>query len=438
LDIQGGDVEIDRRILEDIKDPLMHLIRNGIGHGIEAPEGRKRNGKPPWGTITIAISQVGSNRAEIVVSDDGSGIDLRKVADTAMTRGLIPEGGDHSLSDQEAISIIFRSGFSTSSVVSNVSGRGLGLAIVRDKVEKLGGRVSLETKPQQGTSFHMVLPVTLATFRGILVRASDQLFVIPTANVERVTRVKKGEHNTVGNKETIEFDGRSVSLLRLNDVLMLPVPDKKADDSDHVHVLVLRVADQQIAFTVDAILEEQEVLVRGLGKQLSRVRNVAGATILGSGKLVPILNVQDLIKSAVKGALATFEPVAASDDGNGRAKSILVAEDSITSRMLLKNILESAGYEVKTAVDGAAAWSALKTEDFDLLVSDVQMPRMTGFELTLKIREDEKLAKLPVVLVTALGSREDRERGIESGANAYIVKSSFDRSDLLETLGRLI
>jgi len=438
LHIKGGDLEIDRRILEEMKDPLMHLVRNCIDHGIEKPEDRARSGKNPEGTVTISLSQISGNQVELIVADDGAGIDVVKVREAASRRGMLSDQDKHRLDPQDAVSLVFRSEVSTSPIVTNISGRGLGLAIVREKAEKLGGNISVATAPQMGASFRILLPVTLSTFRGILVRASNELFVIPTANVERVARIRKDSIKTVGNRDTIEVNGRAVPLVKLGDVLEIPRVEKRNGDSGFVPVLILSAAETKVAFSVDGILQEQEVLVKGLGKQLSRVRNVAGATVLGSGKLCPILNVPDLIASAHRSTFSSVEGALKVDQIEAGPKSILVVEDSITSRMLLKNILESSGYEVTTAVDGADAWTALKTREFDLVVSDIEMPKIDGFDLTVNIRNDESLSSLPVVLVTSLGSREDRERGIDVGANAYIVKGSFDQNNLLETVQRLI
>jgi two-component system chemotaxis sensor kinase CheA len=251
-------------------------------------------------------------------------------------------------------------------------------------------------------------------------------------------RVNEEEAKTVENRKTIHFEDQLVALVRLGDVLGLPTQSAADEFAGSAPVVVLGSTEKRIAFLVDEILDEREVLVKSLGKQLARVRNTAGATVLGTGKVVPILNISDLIESAVK---TTASPVRASlttKDEAASRKSILLAEDSITARTLLQNILRSAGYEVKTAVDGADALTELKAGDFDLLVSDIDMPRMNGFDLTAKIREDKRLAELPVVLVTSLDSSEDRERGMDVGANAYIVKSSFDQSNLLETVSRMI
>ncbi|MFH1118032.1 MAG: hybrid sensor histidine kinase/response regulator [Pseudomonadota bacterium] len=438
LVIRGGDLEVDRRILEQMKDPLIHLLRNAIDHGIEDPDQRERAGKPRQGTVTIAISQMSGKQLEMVVSDDGAGIDAVRVKEAATQQGLLTEQEKHAVERQDALSLMFRSEVSTSSAVTSISGRGLGLAIVREKVENLGGNISVSSEPHYGTTFRVILPITLSTFRGILVKAHDRQFVLPTANVERVSRIKRDTIKTIGNTDTIEMNHRVVPLVRLGDILELPRPEKGNGDSQYLPVLLLRSGETLVSFCVDAILQEQEVLVKSLGNQLSRVRNVAGATVLGSGKLVPILSISDLIKSAVKQSFETTARRLEAQAHIDKAKSILVVEDSITSRMLLKNILESSGYEVTTSVDGAEAFSALRTQHFDLVVSDIEMPRMDGFQLTSNIRADERLSHLPVVLVTSLGSREDRERGIDVGANAYIVKGSFDQNNLLETVGRLI
>jgi len=428
LVVRGGEVEIDKRILEEMKDPLIHLVRNCIDHGVEKPDERTRQGKPGRATITVSVTQVNGNKVEIAVSDDGAGIVVEKVKAAAVKHGFTAK------TDADVLALVFQSGVSTSPIITEISGRGLGLAIVREKAEKLGGRVAVQTQAGKGTMFQILLPLTLATFRGTLVQAAGQTFVIPTVNVERVGRVREAEIKTVENNETIALDGKAVALVRLANVLELPANSATEYEPVWLTFVVVTAGEKRIAFGVEAVLGAQEVLVKTLRKPLVRVRNIAGATVLGSGAAVLILNVADLLQSAVK-----VRPVAKSMPARVvERKALLVVEDSITSRMLLKNILESAGYRVRTAVDGLDALSLLKTESFDGVVSDVQMPRLDGFSLTEKIRADRKLAELPVVLVTALGSPEDRERGVDVGANAYIVKSSFDQSNLLEALRRLV
>jgi two-component system chemotaxis sensor kinase CheA len=438
LSIEGGEIEIDRRILEDVKDPLIHLVRNCIDHGIEKPEERTRKKKSSRGTVRIAIAQKNGNKVEALIADDGAGIDIAKVRSAALRLGAVSPEESERLSDQETLPLIFQSGISTSPIITDLSGRGLGLAIVREKVEKLGGTVSVETQPGAGTVFRLVLPLTLATFKGIIVRVDEHLFIVPLSSVERTLMIKRESIRTAENRETIQFNGHLLPLVRLGDALELPRKRAPGDSTDAVPALVLGLAEKRIAFFVDEVLSEQEVLVKSLGKQLARVRNIAGAAVLGTGQVVPVINVSDLLKSAVRQSVTPVKQAAAPVEEEAEKKSVLVVEDSITARALVKNILEAARYRVATAVDGIDGFTQLRSGQFDIVVSDVDMPRMNGFDLTAKIRADKKLSPLPVVLVTALDSREDRERGIDVGANAYIVKSSFDQSNLLEIIRRLI
>jgi two-component system chemotaxis sensor kinase CheA len=435
--IVGNEVEIDRRILEDLKDPLTHLLRNAIDHGIETSEIRDKLNKPTRASLKLSISHVQGNKVDIIVEDDGKGIDLDRVRREAIKRGMMSEKDASNLTEKENLSLIFRSELSTSPIITQISGRGLGLAIVQERVQKLGGMVSVESMVDKGTIFRIQMPITLATSRGILIQLNNRFFVVPVAYVERVMRVKKESVKTVENKATISLEGEVISFVSLSDLLEIH-GDVNHEASEFITVMVLEVSGKLIACSVDEVLGEQEVLVKSLGKQLSRVRNISGATILGSGKVVPMLNVHDLIKSSGKSSLIQSIVSETEETKTTQGKSILVAEDSITSRMLIQNILESADYIVSTAVDGIDAYTAFKTNHFDLVVSDVEMPKMDGFELTEKIREDKQRGETPVVLVTSLQSPEDRKRGIDAGANAYIVKSNFDQSNLLEVIARLI
>ncbi|HEY1923551.1 MAG TPA: response regulator [Tepidisphaeraceae bacterium] len=438
LIIQGGDVAMDKRILEEMKDAMIHILRNCVDHGVEKPHERTRLGKAARASVTIAVRQLNGSKVEIRVSDDGSGVNVESVKKSAVNRGILGASDAHNMSESDAASLIFHSGVSTSPMITEISGRGLGMAIVRAKAEKLGGNATVESERRIGTTLRITLPLTLATFRGIIVSAAGQMFVVPTTNIERVIRVKASEIKSVENREAISVNGRAVSLARMEAVLELPPKTSAEGDANVKPVVVLTSDQQRVAFAVDEVIREEEVLVKPFRKPLARVRNVAGATVLASGKAVPVLNVADLVKSARKHGVAPSAVVAAKKHVAAPSKRVLVVEDSITSRMLLKGILETANYQVKTAVDGIDAFTALREEKFDLVVSDVEMPRMNGLDLTAKIRADKSLAELPVVLVTALESRPERERGIDVGASAYIIKSSFDQSNLLEVVRRLI
>jgi two-component system, chemotaxis family, sensor kinase CheA len=430
--VTGGEIEVDRRVLEAIKDPLIHMVRNCVSHGIEKPDARRARGKEAEGRVSLRISALGSDKVEITLSDDGAGVDLEAVKSAAVKRGYLGREEASGMDDVKALSLIFLSEVSTSPLITDLSGRGLGLAIAREKVEALGGSVSVRSRPAQGTEFRLMLPLTLSTFRGVIVSAGGRRFVIPTVNVERVLKVDRKAVAFAENRECISFDGSTLSLLSLSEALGIEGDAGGAPDSSPA--VVLHASGIRAVFRVEEIQGEQEVLVKSLGRQLAHVRNISGATVLVGGGVVPILNASELLTSS--SLVRTHGAVAKAPKATKR--KILVAEDSSTSRVLLLSILQSAGYDVQTAVDGAEAFAGLRTESFDLLVSDVDMPRMNGFVLTERIRADSKLADLPVVLVTSLDSREDREKGVEAGANAYIVKSSFDQGNLLETIGRLL
>ena len=443
--INGSDLEIDKRILEELKDPLIHLIRNSIDHGIGNRDERKLQGKDSPGHITLSFTAKESGMVEIMVADDGKGIDEEQVLKTALKSGLVATEMTEKLSRDEVLSMIYYPGFSTSKIITDLSGHGLGLSIVREKVEKLNGSLSLDTKVNVGTTFRILLPMTLSTFRGIMVSLGELMFIVPTINVKMALRVKADTITTVENHDTIRIGNEILSLVSLADALGIEERHNKIKEphttdqsySDFVRIIVLAYGEKRLAFRVSEVLEEQQVLVKGLGGLLSSVRNISGATILGSGKIVPVLNIADLMKSGINSGKSRKVPVV-EEEMILKTGKILVAEDSITSRTMLKNILETAGYSVTIAVDGLDAYTQVRSKDFDLIVSDVDMPRMNGFELTMKIKNDQKLNEIPVVLVTALESREDRERGIEAGADAYIIKSSFDQGNLLDVIKKLI
>lgn len=438
--IHDTTLEVDRRILEQLKTPLIHLLRNAVDHGIELPQVRQQGGKPLRGRITIDLAPCEGNKVEMTVADDGGGIDVAAVKAKALKMGLYSAHALDALPDEQILGLVFESGLSTSAILSDLSGHGLGLAIAREKIDKLGGTMSLESGLGTGTRFRIVLPTALATFRGLLIALGEHQFVLPLRSVERVTRVKGTELMTMENREAMDHQGQALAVVRLHEVLELRKPDVVTASPPYLSVVVLRHANKRIALVVDEILGDQDVLIKPLRAPLKHVRHIAGATVLGAGRVVPLLDVGDLIKSAPK-ASAPRPTASVQDAGEGagaRPPSLLVVEDSITSRTLITGILESAGYEVHSAVDGMDALTVLGSHLIDLVVSDVEMPRLDGFDLTARIRANRQWAELPVVLVTSLGSCQDRERGVEVGANAYIVKSNFDQGNLLDVIRSLL
>lgn len=448
--VRGADLEVDRRVLEVMKEPLIHLVRNAIDHGIELPEARARAGKAARGQLAVTIASLEGGRIEICVEDDGGGIGLTRVRAAAVRVRLLTAEEAEALTDDQALDLIYRSGLSTSPIITDLSGHGLGLAIVKERVERLGGEIRVETRAGAGTTVRMILPATIATFRGLLVRAGGQPFLLPIEAVERAIRITPEDIEHVEGREVIRWNGHALSIARLSGLLGLPEVERSAISDQRSAVtedhppapalrqpcVVVRAGEERVGLLVEEILGDREVLVKELRPPLVRVRNVTGAGLLGTGQVVLILRPTDLLRSLWE---RPRPPVpSAVPEEKRRQKVILVVDDSITTRTMEKNLLEATGYQVRVAVDGIEAWTLLRSEEFDLVVSDVDMPRMDGFELTARIRADRKLAELPVVLVTALESRENKERGIEVGANAYILKSSFDQSNLLGFIRRLI
>lgn len=436
--LNGAETEVDRRVLEEIRDAVVHLVRNSVDHGIETPSERMRAGKPAHGTLTLGATEKAGGNVEITVSDDGRGADVERIRATAVQRGLVTAEAAAELPEPDVLALLFESGFSTRSAVSELSGRGLGLAIVKEKVARLGGSVSLETKAGGGTTFRLLVPITLARFRGVFVTAGGRPYVIPSAYVRQIRRVRKGDVRRLKNQDTIAVEGEPVPLVPLADVLRIPAAAKRGGAGATTFVVVVSAGRTNLACEVEDIPHESEIVMKSLGRLLPRVRHLAGATIAGAGQIVPVLNAGDLLQANVERRGGRRANPALRAKEAQRKRRVLIAEDSITSRSLFKSILQNAGYEVRTAVDGAEAVGVLKTEPVDLVISDVQMPRMDGFELTRKIRADRALSTLPVILITSLASREDKERGVDAGANAYLVKSSFDQSDLLQTIRRLL
>ena len=443
LVMEGTETELDRKMLEEIKDPLLHILRNAADHGIESPAVREKAGKPRQGTITLKAYQKG-NSIVIQVDDDGAGINRTKIKQSALKDDLITSDEMNALSDDETLRLIFAPGLSTSAMITDLSGRGVGMDVVRKNVEALQGQVEVESTLGLGTSIALTLPLTLATTQELLVQIGNETYGIPIAAVERIQRVLPKEIYAVQGRQAILVDEEPVSLVRLAQVLERPTTELQVGSDEKMPTVILGSAKKRIAFLVDAVVGQQETVVKGLGKQLARVRNVAGTTILGTGQVIMTLNPIDLMKSA-RGmnegrVISTVQPrPGAPVQKRAKQSTVLVVDDSLSTRTLEKNILETAGYKVVVAPDGMEALSMLSSSGLcDLIVSDVLMPRMTGFELTAAVKADPKLKKIPIILVTSLDSRADKERGIEVGADAYLIKSNFDQANLLQTIGQLI
>jgi two-component system chemotaxis sensor kinase CheA len=432
--LRDSGVELDRKVIELVKDPLIHLVRNAIDHGIESPDDREAAGKPRGGRITLSITGIEGSKVSIAVADDGRGMNLLGLKDAAVRSRSLTAAQAKTLGDDEVIDLAFRAGVSTKPVITSISGLGLGLAIVREQVERIDGTVTVKSTPGKGTTIMLVLPATIASYRGLLVSAANARLLLPAESVERVIGVPRSGIAAALQTGMLPHGGETLPFARLSAILGMAT-GPLSETRRLFPCAVVTNGPRRAAFLVDEILGETDVLVKDLPLPLRRVRNVSSAGLLGSGDLVLIARASDLLV-----AVHSRRIVNAGIDGAGidHAARVLIVDDSITTRTMEKNLFEAAGYAVTTAVDGMDAWSILQSHEVDLVVSDIDMPRMNGFDLTAQIRADNRLADTPVVLVTALESREDKERGIRIGANAYVLKSSFDQTNLLEIVGRLI
>ncbi|MFB2880425.1 response regulator [Floridanema aerugineum] len=444
--IEGAETKADKRIIEEMKDPLMHMIRNCVDHGIEAVEERCRLGKPPQGTILLRSKQTTTN-VVIEVIDDGRGLDIEKIKQTALKRRVCREEELNTMTPSQIQSLIFTPGFSTRTFVTEVSGRGVGLDVVRNNVEHLKGNIQVESNFGMGCTIRMLLPTTLATAHVLIVSVDNISYAIPVEYVMMARLITQSDIFPIEGQDTILVDSQPISVTHLADLLeinhqqgwgTLPL-QQAATNSQHLPCIIIKVGDATLGLIVDALLDEQDVMLKPQGKLLKRVRNVSGATILGTGEVCMVLNPQDLIKSVRKQAVSKVTRRSVKSLASKERKQvILLVEDSIAIRTQEKRILEGAGYEVVTAVDGMDALTKLKSRSYDAIVSDIQMPNLDGLSLTAKIRQQKEYSEIPIILVTSLASDEDKKRGAEAGANAYITKGTFNQQMLLDTLRRLV
>lgn len=433
--VSGGQNTVDKRVLELLKDPLLQLVRNAVDHGVELPQQRLAAGKPQVGAIRISSWQEG-NHLLLEVADDGQGIDLDRVQSTALRQGLLEPQQLDRLSRAEMLALILRPGFTTASAEQSLSGRGVGLDVVRRNVDSLHGRVTVTAEEGKGTTILLTIPLTLANTEGVLVSAGGQRFAVPAIAVDRVARIRPEAMEQVGTGLLARIGGERLPAVYLADMLGLPRGVRQAESV--CPAVVLTAVAGKVAFLVDDLIGQQELVVKPLGGHLVRVRNVAGATILGSGDPVVVLAPADLVRSATKGAPVTPPAVQLPQAAPAAPHRILVVDDSITTRTLERTILEAAGFHVQTAADGEEAWRILQTERIDLVVTDVEMPRLNGFDLTARMRASEQFAELPVILVTSMASPADRERGIAAGADAYLMKSGFSQEGLLSLVRQFL
>jgi len=429
LEILGGDVALDRAVLDALRPALLHLVRNAVDHGVEPPAERARKGKSRRGRVTVAAALRG-DRVSVRVSDDGAGLDVRGIR-TQLERGGVPVPPE----DHEAVRALFQGGISTRAEVTALSGRGVGLDTVREAVEQVRGSVDVTWVPDQGSTFTLACPPTLATIRALLAAVGAQLVALPTTHVERCLRLAPEEIKHADRRAVIATPDGPVPLVALAGLLP-PLVERPV--AGPISAVLLRAGARRLAVAVDELVAEQEVVLRAVGRRREAYPHLSGAAVLPSGRVVLVLNPVAILDAGLGAGAGPGLTVAEPQATGPVRRRILVVDDSITTRTLEQSLLEAAGYDVLTAVDGADGWKVLQEHGCDLVVADVEMPRMDGFQLCEAIRTSKRFKELPVLLVTALESPEHRARGLEVGADAYLGKSSFDQEHLLDTITRLL
>jgi two-component system chemotaxis sensor kinase CheA len=427
LVLSGADVRLDRRVVDELRDPLLHLVRNAVDHGLETPEARQASGKPPRGQVRVRVELRGT-RVGLVVEDDGRGLDLGAVRAAAVRGGVLSAEAAARLSDPEAAQLVFQPGLSTAAAVTEISGRGVGLDVVRDTANRLQGNVEVSFEPGRGSRFDIDVPVTLSAAAALLFRAGRDVAALPAETVTRVLLLRDEDMGTVAGRATVKVGGVQLPFAPLSVLLGAAAAPQEGRLRP---ALVVAVGGQRVVVGIEEVLGQQELMVSSLGSRLARVPHLAGAAVLDDGRVVGVLAAGELVRRA--------QPAGAPARPTALARTrVLIADDSLTTRSAMKALLEIAGYAVVTAADGEEAFGLLSTGGAQVVVSDVQMPRLDGLELTRRIKADPRLRAVPVILVTSLDAPADRVAGLEAGAEGYLVKREVERGKLLDLVRQLL
>jgi two-component system sensor histidine kinase and response regulator WspE len=437
FDIIGHEVPVDRDILARLEAPLNHIVRNALDHGIETPDVRRSKGKPEQARLVLEVRHH-AGQLHVRVSDDGRGIDTEAIRRKIVERGMQTQELAAQLGERELFEFLFLPGFSTAHKVTEISGRGVGLDVVHQTIVQISGTTRVDSKLGVGTTFTLMLPITLSVMRAALVMIADEVYAFPLARIDRVLRVPPEDLKPVQGRLQCDVDGHATGLL--DGVKLLGLGDGHRTPT--TSVVVLGDDEARLGIVVCSFLGEQDLVVRTLDPRLGKVPHIAAASILDDGQPVLIVDVEDLMQSLRKGlGEGTVHGLGASQvshDALQQAKRILVADDSLTVREVERQLLTRLGFHVAVAVDGIDAWNQLRAGNFDMLVTDIDMPRMNGIELVKTVRADPRFAHLPIAVVSYKDREEDRKAGLDAGANAYLTKGSFQDQSFIATVAELI
>jgi chemotaxis protein histidine kinase CheA/CheY-like chemotaxis protein len=435
--VSGGETKIDKTIFEIISDPLMHMIRNAVSHGIETSEERRKLGKDPTGALILKARHEG-NSIILEIEDDGRGMDPATLRKTAVDKGFMSSAEAQSLTDLEAINLIFRPGFSTAQTVGRISGRGVGMDVVSTHLAKINGRIEIKTEKSVGTRFVIRLPLTLAIAQALIVKLKEQELAVPMNLVEETTRYSFKEIQRAAGEEMVNLRGTLIRLLRLNDILGTGKFPKKEEAYRHP-TLILGMAEKRLALMVEDIVGREEIVVKSLGEYLKGVKMFSGATISGEGNVRLILNISALFGEEVVMTKASFiaSKEAVAPEAARRKPKVLVVDDSISIRKFVQRFLDRTGYEVEVAPDGMEALNIMGKTKFDAVITDLEMPVMHGYDLIAEMKRNPALMNIPVIVLTSRAGEKHRQKAIEMGAQDYLVKP-FEEQEMLGALKKLL
>lgn len=432
LVIEGENVEIDTTVLDSIVDPLLHLIRNAVDHGLELPEERRETGRDERGTITLRAFYEGSN-VVIELIDDGRGLNREKILAKALAEGIVAEDEVTKFSDDEIHSLVFTPGFTTTTEVSEVSGRGVGLDVVRDNVERLNGVVSVKSRAGEGTTYTIRLPMTLAVIQALIVKANQETFAIPLGAVRQILRLNREEIERLGSEAVVRLNGRVYPLHRMDDLLNLKMPPEES--LDYQPVVILQAGTENIALVVDQLLTGREIVIKSLGSHLRKIHGIMGATLMGDGSVVLIINPAELLQEHSVVTTAGGEVRRATRSPVPGTLRVMVVDDSLSVRKVVSNLIESAGWDAVAVKDGIEALEYLQGSERlpDLILVDIEMPRMDGYELMSTLQADARYEQIPLVVLSSRAGQKHREKALEIGASAYLGKPYQDHV-MLDTI----
>jgi chemotaxis protein histidine kinase CheA/CheY-like chemotaxis protein len=433
LTLEGKENEIDKNIIESLSEVLLHMVRNSVDHGIETPQERIAAGKDETGKLSIICSRESGNM-KIVISDDGCGVDTEKIRKKIVKEGLIDESASMTLSKEELIDYIFQSGFSTSVNTSNISGRGVGMDVVRDNIDALKGSIVVDSIQGKGSKFTIMIPLSVAALMGVPVECNRMKFIIPANFIEAIMLIKHNEIITTSDRPEVKYNDRNIKLYYLNQILQ--IKGDSINDSDSMFIVIIRSYEDSAALAVNNIFSMKSVVLKPMPSFMKNTSVFSGIVLNEEYEMVSVLHIPTIIKMAKRVKSPEYKNIF--EEAKRNRKSVLVVDDSFPTREIEKEILLSEGYIVDTAADGAEALNAARSKHYDLVCTDLNMPVMDGFTLIKNLKNEEALSNIPIIVISSKDDIEEQKHALKLGASRYIIKNSFNNHNMLKAVNSLI